>query len=341
VAKRDFEAFVATTGSEAVAESIQKDLRTLIEDPTYAPLPKQPISEIAQTAGGESRWTINLAPTSDPVLPERSIITDLKKTEDKSGYLISKISLPSEENGDPLSVALSFSQAVVSKNFELARQLTNSDKLTDERVAALMMALEEGRFSLREQKPLVVTLSQDNLKWVLARIDSESTKSEFTLEMSADDEGLWKIHQLTFSKLIASLASQSGAGGVAYAPLIDNPTGGDSIVLYFEFDEKTVTARTERQLEIIAGILKDNPARNININGHADALGSAGYNFALSKKRATSVKETLIKYGVPESQVTIEAFGKTAPILPNYNPDGTDNPSNRSQNRRAEVYLDF
>ncbi|MCB1231590.1 MAG: OmpA family protein [Verrucomicrobiae bacterium] len=243
---------------------------------------------------------------------------------------------------DALTVAHAFSQAIVDRNFELARKLTDAERVTDERVAALMIAIEEGSFHLREDKPLIVTLSRDNLTWVLTRVDSATSDSEFAVEMGrAEPTAEWKIHGLTFSKLIASLADAAGAGGVAYAPIVADPQGGDSLVLYFEFDDEGVNARSARQLRIVADILRADPARKLHINGHADALGTDDYNEGLSNRRAAAIREQLIAFGVSGDQIVTKAFGEAMPRRPNFNPDGTDNPDNRSQNRRAEVYLDF
>ena len=102
-----------------------------------------------------------------------------------------------------------------------------------------------------------------------------------------------------------------------------------------------MTERTRRQLAIVSDILKQSPTRKLRINGHADAKGSDDYNAQLSEKRASSVRDTLISQGVTPTQIITEAFGETRPRNPNFNPDGTDNTSNQSRNRRAEVYLDF
>ena len=69
--------------------------------------------------------------------------------------------------------------------------------------------------------------------------------------------------------------------------------------------------------------------------------GSDDYNVNLSNQRANSIREALISMGVSPEQVVTEGFGSTKPRRPNFNPDGSDNPIGRSENRRAEVYLDF
>lgn len=63
-------------------------------------------------------------------------------------------------------------------------------------------------------------------------------------------------------------------------------------------------------LENIATYLKDNKDVRISITGYADAdTGTPEYNMELSKKRAESVKEVLVKYGVEESRLVVGAEG--------------------------------
>ena len=193
---------------------------------------------------------------------------------------------------------------------------------------------------LKEDRPLVVTLSRDDITWVLTLVQSDQTASEFALELGQIEDA-WKVNGLTFSKVLSILSEKAGAGNVAYSPIVEDPSGGDSLVLYFEFDDSGLTPRTSRQLEIVADILNQGAERVIRINGHADALGSDAYNIALSDKRAESIRQTLIGLGVKPDQVITEAFGAAKPRKPNFLPDGSDNPGGRSQNRRAEVLLDF
>lgn len=250
------------------------------------------------------------------------------------------IDMDAVKTADALTIAHAFSRAVVGKNFSVARALSDPATVTDERVAALMFAVEEGSFSLKQDRPLVVTLSREDITWVLTRIQSGDGTSEFALELAKVGDS-WSVNGLTFSKVLASLADRAGAGDVAYSPIVEDPMGGDSLVLYFEFDASSVTPRGNRQLAIIADILSQGSERVIRINGHADALGTDEYNAELSNRRADAIRRALISMGVSPSQVVTEGFGESKPRRPNFNEDGTDNPSGRSQNRRAEVYLDF
>ena len=100
-------------------------------------------------------------------------------------------------------------------------------------------------------------------------------------------------------------------------------------------------SRALAQLEIIAGLLKSDPARKMRISGHSDDVGSDDYNYRLSQQRAANVRTRLASLGVPASLIETIGFGATAPLDPNKQHDGTDNPDGRSRNRRTEIYLDF
>ncbi|MEM7696788.1 MAG: OmpA family protein [Verrucomicrobiota bacterium] len=314
---------------------------------------ENPPAQIAKAADSE-RWQYNLLQATEPVDP---LYVDISKLSEKD-YGISRIGFglsvtmsddPSSETSPPvgaaedldaLTIAHAFSKAVVASDFSTARSLADPAEVTDERVADLIMAMEEGDFSLREERPLVVTLARDDLAWVLARVNSSIGNSEFAIELGPKDES-WLVNDLTFSKVISSLASRAGAGGIPYAPLVENPSGGDSLVIYFDFDNSGINERADRQLAIISKILGEDSDRVIRITGHADALGSDQYNAALSQERAESIRQALINAGVAPAQVVTEGYGETKPRKPNFLPDGSDNPTGRSQNRRAEVYLDF
>ena len=363
IGEKSFDGFISVTGPEAVAESIRNEVKALVESSDLKLDPAKPFTEISKSAEA-LRWSLNFVPAVDTAAP-RQLYADLTTAGEKE-IDITKISIPMEltlprsddapadpaapekaavpmtpeQQSDALTVAHAFSKAVIQRDFNTARGLADTATVTDERVAALMIAVEEGKFALKEDRPLVVTLSRDDITWVLTRVQSDQTDSEFALELGQIGDA-WKVNGLTFSKVLSVLSEKAGAGDVAYSPIVEDPSGGDSLVLYFEFDDSGLTPRTSRQLEIVADILSQGAERVIRINGHADALGSDDYNIALSDKRAESIRQALIGLGVRPDQVITEAFGATKPRKPNFLPDGSDNPGGRSQNRRAEVLLDF
>ena len=87
-------------------------------------------------------------------------------------------------------------------------------------------------------------------------------------------------------------------------------------------------------LRDLAAYLRDNPERTIALVGHTDASGGLDANIALSKRRATSVREMLIgKYGAPAPRIAAEGVGFLAPRASNLTPEG------RTENRRVEVMI--
>ena len=375
---KSYDEFAAAVGEETIPESIRGRVKKLIEDPKFKLDSKKPFTEISKSATAV-RWALNFIPEAGG--EPQQLYTDLAPDEkDTKVFDIARLSFPLQLSGldrdepdaatnspgspitvdpnkpaksgapdsteaeirgaDALTIAHAFSKAVIAREFEAARALSDPSKVTDERVAALMIAVEEGEFALKDERPLVVTLSRDDITWVLTRVNAGETDSEFALELGRVGDA-WKVNGLTFSKVLSVLAAQGGGGDIAYSPIVEDPTGGDSLVLYFEFDNDGLTSRTSRQLAIVADILGQSKDRVIRINGHADSMGTDDYNARLSDGRAASIRNALISMGVSPKQVVAESFGETKPRLPNFLPDGTDNPSGRSQNRRAEVYLDF
>jgi outer membrane protein OmpA-like peptidoglycan-associated protein len=79
--------------------------------------------------------------------------------------------------------------------------------------------------------------------------------------------------------------------------------------------------------------------RRVIIEGHTDGKGSDGYNQTLSERRAAAVRVALIERGASESLLFTHGFGKSRPIAPNDQPDGSDDPVGRQKNRRVEVVI--
>jgi peptidoglycan-associated lipoprotein len=80
-----------------------------------------------------------------------------------------------------------------------------------------------------------------------------------------------------------------------------------------------------------ARLLKQNPTAVITIEGHCDERGTVEYNIALGERRAYSVKNYFIEYGLnPDNLVTI-SYGKEKPVDPGHDEDAW------SKNRRAAI----
>jgi OOP family OmpA-OmpF porin len=84
----------------------------------------------------------------------------------------------------------------------------------------------------------------------------------------------------------------------------------------FEFNKATLTAdaRAKLDAEVIAKLKDLGDIRYVNVNGHADRLGSPQYNQRLSEKRAEAVRAYLVSKGADSAKVEVFGFGKTLPV---------------------------
>ncbi len=248
------------------------------------------------------------------------------------------------EDGDSgsVKVAKGFLNAVMNGRFDEARGLVDRTAVTDAKIAGLFIVFEEGRYGLRGQKPVRVMFDRERVAGVVAYVVPEGGGKALDLGLNLRKVGThWKVNEVSLDSLLGAYAERVGGGDVHFTPLVKNPQGGDTLILYFGFDEDGLTRRTEKQLDVVAGLLKLDSGKKLTVSGHTDALGSDQYNEGLSGRRARAVASYLLRVGVPRSQIVTKAEGETRPRRPNERGDGEDDPQGRRANRRTEIYLDF
>lgn len=81
------------------------------------------------------------------------------------------------------------------------------------------------------------------------------------------------------------------------------------------------------------------PNAIIEIGSHTDSTGTDSYNLKLSQRRSESVVNYLIQKGISIDRLVAKGYGESIPLVPNSNPDGSDNPANRQLNRRTELRI--
>ncbi|WP_172328561.1 OmpA family protein [Mangrovicoccus sp. HB161399] len=114
---------------------------------------------------------------------------------------------------------------------------------------------------------------------------------------------------------------------------------GDSLLVnfpqdvLFATDSASVSSASRSDLQALARNLQQYPDTTVQIVGHTDNTGSAGYNFDLSNRRAGAVAGVLVNAGVAGGRITSTGKGEDQPVASNLTPEG------RAQNRRVEVII--
>jgi len=100
--------------------------------------------------------------------------------------------------------------------------------------------------------------------------------------------------------------------------------------IYFDFNKTTIKPVSRPVLQNVMDYMNENPEVKMEIQGHADIIGTQGYNLKLSEARAKAVKKYLVSRGISADRLTTKGFGITRPVAPNKTKTG------RAKNRRIE-----
>nr|MDA3857755.1 OmpA family protein [Roseovarius sp.] len=114
---------------------------------------------------------------------------------------------------------------------------------------------------------------------------------------------------------------------------------GDRLILtmpqdiLFDVDSTTIYQGLRGDLLTVAQSLNSYPDTTVQVVGHTDSDGDAGYNQRLSERRANAVADVLLQGGVPSSRVRTFGRGENQPVASNLTAEG------KRQNRRVEIVI--
>jgi OOP family OmpA-OmpF porin len=137
------------------------------------------------------------------------------------------------------------------------------------------------------------------------------------------------------------------AGGAALPdclPAVAAPTPAPTVIarsldarVNFDFDRSELRPEGRAELDRLVSDMSGINATQLDAVGHTDSIGTEAYNQGLSERRANSVATYLTGQGVNPAIISARGVGELQPIAPNKNPDGSDNPEGRAQNRRVDI----
>ncbi len=84
-----------------------------------------------------------------------------------------------------------------------------------------------------------------------------------------------------------------------------------TFIVFFDFDKSNLTAEAQTTVNEAVSAAKTQGAVRILVTGHTDTVGSDAYNQALSIRRATSVKDEMVREGLGADSISIEGRAST------------------------------
>jgi OOP family OmpA-OmpF porin len=151
---------------------------------------------------------------------------------------------------------------------------------------------------------------------------------------AADQKALSAGQAADQAQTIASQASNRADSLTGVVANLDNYRPISETAVHFGFDKFNLTHKAKQELDELASDLPNARHYIVVVDGNTDSVGSADYNYLLSKRRADSVIEYLVtKYQIPAHKIYIIGLGKDKPVAENSNTAG------RAKNRRVDVRL--
>ena len=170
-----------------------------------------------------------------------------------------------------------------------------------------------------------------------AEVDSSTIPSKVTssaLEPSTiSSSSLAESQVEPIEQVLSDLNAQRTEGGQIRITLPED--------ILFNFDEATIRADARTPLAKVAEAISYYSSAPVQIEGHTDSKGDTAYNRDLSERRADAVANYLAEiFALSLDLISTEGLGESQPVAENENPDGSDNPEGRQQNRRVEIVIE-
>lgn len=157
------------------------------------------------------------------------------------------------------------------------------------------------------------------------------------LAIMNDDAGREQI-----SLVVDGISVEGGEEGVgaALAELDDRPSleacqdtftrtmNGRNVE--FETNSDVISSVSARLLDAVTGTAILCGDYNVEVGGHTDSRGSDAYNVDLSQRRASAVRDYLVRKNVPSDTLTAVGYGETKPL------DTSGTAAAYARNRRTE-----
>ncbi len=113
----------------------------------------------------------------------------------------------------------------------------------------------------------------------------------------------------------ASASTATSAAGVELNKLAAEMEKLQKQSDYFDYNKYQIKPEYLGVLKTEAEFMKAHANDFVTLQGNADERGSEEYNLILGERRAEAVQQSLLKFGVPPTQIKVTTLGKDKPRL--------------------------
>lgn len=206
----------------------------------------------------------------------------------------------------------------------------DNKNLTAEASSVLDDVLKASKNMKEENREMIVNIDYDeknigkdsqHMKKVLDYLASGVNTDNLTYNEKPENKNVYNIKV----SYVPGYAEDEGpASPVAYSDTVKIYN------IYFDFDKSEIKSQYKQNLDQLVEYMKNNPGAEIEVGGHTDFVGSDEYNFMLSYRRASAVRDYLVNKGVKNDKVKTEKYGEKDPIANN------NSNTERKYNRRVQ-----
>lgn len=111
------------------------------------------------------------------------------------------------------------------------------------------------------------------------------------------------------------------------------PQAPVSYMTFFDLGSTKLSDQSMKTIAQAAQVYKTKVNARIQVTGYADTVGSPAMNVQLSQRRATVVKDALVKAGVPAAAVATSGDGESGLLV------NTGDQANEPRNRRVAIVI--
>ena len=307
------EAFWKSTKDKKKVQSLARNVTQLAEDARLITVKNRQQEELAAERLLNEQKVTSANQEADMEKQRRQRADGLKAQADLDRAAAQRAEVQSAANAEASRIAANEQRLQA----DLARSQAEQAKLETEKARANVL---EGQRELEAQRA-AANLDRQRLEAEQARIRALADQSEIARQKAETEK--MELREELRKQFNLILETRDTARG-----LVVNMSD-----VLFDTGKYTLRVAAREKLAKISGIILAHPGLKLKVEGHTDSVGGDEMNQLLSENRARSVRDYLIKQGLPESAVESKGFGKTNPIADNVTSAG------RQQNRRVEMVV--